>query len=170
MGPELENKRMIALLKKSPGESERFYAEKLNIDPGEVGPVIWWNEPIADPSLKFKASPASLKKARTPKKDGGLGLRVERVVARTGKSVSELEEISPGWRDIYSGRGRMVGNGNGNGGSKKATSGRRQSSNKGGKSTGTSGRRQAAAKGKAQPGKGRARTRAERLAKSGNPK
>jgi hypothetical protein len=159
MASELENKKLQTLLRNNPDESEGFYADKLGIERTKIGPMIWFNEPLANPKLKFTGNKANIVKAR---KDG---IRWERIAARTGKSVAECKEIGgKEAANVYVGRGRPPGNGSGTG---KASSGRRQSAAKG---KGTSGRRQAASKGNTgRGGKPRARTRAERLAKSGDP-
>jgi hypothetical protein len=123
-----ENSKLVTLLKKNPDESESFYADKLNIPKTQIGPLIWFNEPIANPKLKFPGNKANIVKAR---KDG---IRWERIAARTGKSVAECKEIGgKEAAEIYTGRGRPVGSytpGKSGGSGKKqagrGTSGRRQ--------------------------------------------
>jgi hypothetical protein len=158
-----ENTKLVALLKKSPDESESFYADKLNIDRTKIGPMIWFNEPIANPKLKIKGNKSEIVKARKN------GIRWERIAARTGESVAEVKRIGGAEAaKIYTGRGRPVGDGATSGGSK--TSGGRAGGRAG---RGTSGRR-AAASGNSGSGKKpagrRNRTRADRAAASGDPK
>jgi hypothetical protein len=131
-------------------------AESLgNTTPKEIVFDVWRLEPEAVPRLKFKANKASIVKAR---KDG---VRWERIASRTGMSVSEVQRIGGDEAaEAYTGRGRK-----GNGSStKKAASGRRKAQSQ---AKATSGRRQAG--GKQAGRKPRARTRAERAAKAGNP-
>lgn len=157
---ELENRKLVQLLKSHPDESEGFYADKLGIARTKIGPLIWFNEPIAKPSLKFTGNKANIVKARKA------GIRWERISARTGKSVAEAKEIGgKEAANVYVGRGRPGGTSSASGG---ASSGRRQSA--AAKSDkGTSGRRQAAGRGARASSKPRARTRAERAARAGDP-
>jgi AraC-like DNA-binding protein len=157
---DLKNERLIKLLKSDPDQPESFYSDKVGIDRNKVGPAIWFNEPLADPSLKFKGTPTNIVKAREQ------GLRWERIAARTGMSVSEVqkafeEKTGKEYKTSYTGRGRNFnGPGAKKAASKKATS------------KATSGRRAAkngnAKKAPAKRG-ARARTRAERQAKATNP-
>jgi hypothetical protein len=131
-------------------------AEDLGATAKEIVLDVWRLEPEAVPRLKFKANKGNIVKARRD------GVRWERIASRTGVSVSEAQSIGgQEAADAYTGRGSR-GN---SGGTKKAASGRRQAQ---AKSQGTSGRRQGAQKGQAGR-KPRARTRAERAAKAGNP-
>jgi len=162
--------RLKQVLKKhlSKGENEVHIptvAAELGEEPSAIAIDVWKLEPEVAPRLKFKANKQAILKSRKPKSEGGDGMRWERIAARTGLSISELKAMGgDAAANTYTGRGRMPGS---NGA--KATSGRRQAKDSGNK--GQSGRRQAAAKGKAQAGrKPRARTRAERAAKSGDPK
>jgi hypothetical protein len=151
----LENSKLVTLLKKNPDESETFYADKLNVAKTKIGPMIWFNEPIANPKLKFTGNKANIVKARKA------GIRWERISARTGKSIAEVKEIGgKEAADVYTGRGRPVG-------SYKPTSG----GGSGGKTSGrgTSGRRASSSKAGRRPaGRAGRRTRAE--AKSSDPK
>lgn len=158
---ELYNSKLITFLKKNKGrtvkESEAVAAS--GIDPGKIGPALWQAEPIADPSLKFKATKANIVKAR---KDG---IRWERIARRTDESVAYCKEVGgKEAEDVYVGRGTRGANGNGSA-KGKAASGRRQSA----KSSATSGRRGKSSGNSGKPTT-RARTRAERQAKAGNPK
>jgi len=157
------NQKLITFLKKNKGRtvSEREAVEASGIDPKRIGPALWAAEPMADPSLKMKATKSEIVKARKA------GIRWERIACRTEESVATCKEIGgKEAEDVYVGRGTRGGDGNG---ASKSSSGRRQSAAKG---TATSGRRAAANKGKAATtGRTRgARTRAERQAKSGSPK
>jgi hypothetical protein len=112
----------------------------------------------AVPSLAIKPNKGDIVKAKKN------GIRWEQIAARAGKSVAEVRQIGGAEAEAeYAGRGRR-GNGNGK---PKAASGRRQQKAATGK--GQSGRRQSA-KGNQAGRKPRARTRAERAAKAGDPK
>lgn len=127
-------------------------------------PIMWQAEPVAWPELQLKTN-KQIAKARES------GVRMERLVARSGKSKAdvlkalEAEGVDP---SAYVGRGRR------HDGSSASTTSSSSGSGKGrgsGNGRGSSGRRAAANSG---AGKGaapaRARTRAERQAKNaGNP-
>jgi len=154
------NTKLINWLKKNKSRviagdiSEAEAVEASGIDPGKIGPALWAAEPIAVPEVKIKANKSEIVKARKN------GVRGERIAQRTGKSVAELKEIAGDDWNVRGGRGRPSGNGTG-----KAASGRRQKSEK----KATSGRRNQKGT-QSGPKRGRARTRAERMAKAGNPK
>lgn len=122
-------------------------------------PVMWQAEPVAWPELQLKTN-KQIAKAREA------GVRMERLVARSGKSKSEVlkaleaEGVDP---SAYVGRGRRhdgsapatTSSSSGNGGSGR------------GKGRGASGRRAASGGGKATAAApARARTRADRQAKA----
>lgn len=143
--------------------SETAFANEVNGPKPKVIPIMWQAEPVAWPELQLKTN-KQIAKARQA------GVRMERLVARSGKSKSdvlkalEAEGVDP---SSYVGRGRRY---DGSAASPASSSGK---SNKGGGSgRGSSGRRQAASggKGSGAAAPARARTRAERLAKAaGNP-
>jgi hypothetical protein len=130
---------LVAELKKNPGNSERYYAEKTGIAQSQIGSVLYRAELAADPKLKIPATGASVAKARNN------GLRWPRIAAYASISVAKAKELyqehtgedpSKSW----TGRGRRF---DGEGKPKKTgTSGRRGASSQ---KTGTSGRRGAAA-------------------------
>lgn len=175
--------KLVAEVKKNPGQSERHYSEASGIASGQIGPALWRAEPVADPSLKIKATGAAIVNAREK-----LGLRWPRIAARTGLSVTEVkskfeEHSGKSASESYSGRGRNFSNGGGT--TKSSGSGRKTGA---GRKAGTSGRRAAAktktaaapSGGRKTAGRGRkaktagrsagrARTRADRTAKSGDP-
>lgn len=150
--------KVVKLLKQHPDQSMQFYADKLGIALGAVGAYVYRLEPVANPKLKIPATEASITKARNDQ-----GMRWERIAARTGLSVAEVKRRFKGDPNkSYSGRGR---NFSGTASKTKPAA----SGNKGG-GKGTSGRRAASGGKGAQAGRGRARTRAEALARSGDPK
>jgi hypothetical protein len=179
MAEALENKKLQQLLKKHPGESGTFYANELGIAVGKIAPLLYYNEPLADPSLKFSGTPAQIVNAREND-----GLRWERIAARTGLSLAEVrrryeEKTGNSYQKSYSGRGRRfdgsapksggktsTAKGRGGSGQKSGTSGRRQAAAGRGKATATA--TAAAGKGRAA-GRGGARTRAEAKGKGRNP-
>lgn len=140
--------------------SETAFANEVNGPKPKVIPIMWQAEPVAWPELQLKTS-KQIAKAREA------GVRMERLVARSGKSKSEVlkvleaEGVDP---SAYVGRGRRF-----DGSTASATSS--SSTSKKGNGRGSSGRRAASGGGKttaAAPA--RARTRAERQAKAaGNP-
>jgi hypothetical protein len=114
----------------------------------------------AVPSLAIKPNKGDIVKAKKN------GIRWEQIAARAGISVAEARNIGGAEAEaLYAGRGTRGGNGTGK---PKAASGRRQQKAATGK--GQSGRRQKANKGNSAGRKPRARTRAERAAKAGDPK
>lgn len=148
---------------KSPSETK--FAEALNIPASKKGAVLWALEPQAFPELKIKGTPANIVKARNS------GLRWERIAARTGMSVAQVqkafeEHTGESASTSYTGRGRNYTGQASSRPEKKAASGRKPAAKT--EKAGTSGRRAAAAKPAASGGKpARARTRAERQAKAG---
>ncbi len=121
-------------------------------------PVMWQAEPVAWPELQLKTN-KQIAKAREA------GVRMERLVARSGKSKSEVlkaleaEGVDP---SAYVGRGRR------HDGSAPATTSSSSTATSGrGKGRGASGRRAASGGGKATAAApARARTRADRQAKA----
>lgn len=147
---------------KSPSETK--FAEALGIPAAKKGAVLWALEPQAFPELKIKGTPANIVKARNN------GLRWERIAARTGMSVAQVqkafeEHTGESAASSYTGRGRNYTGQASAKPEKKAASGRKPAATE---KAGTSGRRAAASKPAASGGKpARARTRAERQAKAG---
>jgi hypothetical protein len=143
-GPDL--KQIAGLLKK--GLTPRQVKNELGLPASDGDPAIWAAEPIADPSLKFKATSKSVVKARDD-----LGLRWERIAIRADISVSEAKKMyKEGGGDLdksWTGRGKPPAGVDVSKNGKKSAKGK-----KAGK----------AVKGKAAPTK-RARTRAQRAAK-----
>lgn len=159
-------KKLVAELKKNPGNSERHYAEVSGIPQGQLLPALMKAEVEADPSLKIKFTGPAIKAAREN------GVRWPRIAARTGKSVAEVKELfeshtGESASTSYAGRGRKHdGTGTAATG-KRGTSGRRSSKTQAAAQSGTSGRRGAktasAKRGAASPkrGAGRRGTRAQ---------
>ena len=147
-------KALVAELKKNPGNSERYYADKCGIQQSQIGSVLYKAEVEADPSLKIGKTAAAVAKARNN------GLRWPRIAAYSGLSVAKVKELfeehtGQSAAASWTGRGRRF-----DGEGKKATTGqsaRRGASAK--KSTGTSGRRGKAGANTAQAGKRGARGR-----------
>jgi len=71
--------------------------------------LMYYAEPVADPSLKFKATPGNVKKARD-----GQGLRWERIAARADISANAAralyEEAGGDLTESYTGRGKRPSN------------------------------------------------------------
>jgi hypothetical protein len=80
--------KLVAEVKKNPGESERYYSEKCGIDMALIGRSLWAAEVQADPSLKIAATPASVAKAA----DKGT-LRWPRIAAYAGISVGQSKAL-----------------------------------------------------------------------------
>lgn len=80
--------KLVAVLKKSPGESERFYAEAAQIDMGIIGKTLYECEVLADPSLAIKPTPASVTAAA---KRGDL--RWPRIAAYAGVTVGQAKAL-----------------------------------------------------------------------------
>lgn len=181
MATAVNMSKLIAQVKK--GATLPKAAEALGQPVSVVGPHYYKAEVEANPKLKFNATPASVVKAHDEE-----GLRWDRIAARTGKTVSQVKALYAEKRDLsdaYTGRGRKPGsNGKpaGRGASSRAAASGTRASGKrtggraaSGRAASGRGRGRAAsgnrASGRAASGGkgGRARTRAERAAKSGNP-
>jgi len=108
----VSDKEVVALIKK--GVSIPKAAEQLKVTSSLMAKMYYQLEPVADPSLKIEGTPKGVAKAIVDGRNGGL--RWERLAARSGKSVSEVKAIfeeTTGIKAIesYSGRGRHFGNG-----------------------------------------------------------
>ena len=146
-------------------------ADEVGVPTSKAGVPMWQAEPVAFPELKLN-TPKQIANARRN------GVRMERLVARSGKSKSEVlnilenEGVDP---SEYIGRGRRF---DGSAASKPSGSSAGKSGGSGSKrgaatGRGSSGRRAAATTSKktttaASSGPRRARTRAERQAKAGS--
>jgi hypothetical protein len=143
MANEVDQKlvtKLAGIVKKEPGNSERFYAEKANIPMGQILRYLVLAEIEADPKLKIPATGPSIKKARES------GLRWPRIAARAGVSEAKAkalfeEHTGQNARDSYTGRGRNWAGTTATSG----TSGRRTSAATKTASRGTSGRRSSGA-------------------------
>jgi hypothetical protein len=180
-------KKLVALVKKDPDQSERAFSDASGIPMGQIGKALYMAEVEANPSLAIKKTGAAIANARDKE-----GIRWPRIAARTGMTVSQVQaeyekHTGKSPRESYTGRGRNFsgtkaatggnkssGGGGGGRGTGRGTSGRRAAAAKADTPTKATGRgrgRQAAA---AQPaagrGRGRNRTRADRAAASGDPK
>jgi len=169
-------KKLVAEVKKNPGQSERAYSEASGIPMGQIGKALYMAEVEADPSLKIKGTGAAIANARDKQ-----GIRWPRIAARTGKTVGEVqklyeEHVGKPARESYTGRGRNFSGteaattrSSGGAGRKTASTGRGTSGRRAKAATAGRGRKQAAAP-KAGTGRGRARSRADRAAAGGDPK
>lgn len=83
-----QRKALVALIKKSPGNSERFYAEGTGIPQGSLGSVMYHCEVEADPTLKI---PATAKSIVAAAKKGTL--RWPRIAAYAGVSVGAAKKF-----------------------------------------------------------------------------
>lgn len=139
--------KLIASLKKNPGQSERFYVEATGIPPGSLGSVLFKAEVEADPTLAIKPTPAGIT-AAVNKGD----LRWPRIAAYAGISIAQAKALyrqhtgkeAPSSMTV---RGRKSTDG---ATAKKAAPGKKaapaKKAEKAAKPAGTSGRRQAAGK------------------------
>jgi hypothetical protein len=137
---EISQAKIDALVKK--GLSQAKVAEKLGVTPGQLGMLRFGVAMVNTGQLK--KAPATSKSVKELRDKGGL--RWEFIAAATGLSVAKVREMY-GDKESYIGRGRKPGEG----ATKKASGSGR---GRGGKPA-------------AKPT--RARTRAARAAKSGNP-
>jgi hypothetical protein len=159
--------KLAGIVKKEPGNSERFYSEKSGIPMGQILRYLVLAELQADPSLKIPATGNAIVKAREE------GLRWPRIAGRAGISETEAkrlyeEKSGKSAGDSYSGRGRKT-----NGMTASAgTSGRRgaTATKKSTAKTGTSGRRGGAKKTAAPVGRGRRGTRSSAKSGTADPK
>jgi hypothetical protein len=147
----VNDKEVVALIKK--GTSIPKAAAALKIQPSVMAGHFYRLEPVADPSLKIEGSPAKVADAIV--KGRNSGLRWERLAARSGKTVSEVKaifETKSGTKasESYAGKGRHFG----------ATPEKKAPASKPDKKPAA-----AAKPGAAKP---KARTRADRQAKTGN--
>lgn len=143
--------KLVAEVKKHPGNSERHYSEVSGIEMSKIGKALYDAEVVADPKLKIPATGPSIVKARDAQ-----GIRWPRIAARTGLSVAAVQKLyqetsgkSPS--DSWTGRGRRTFDGNG-AGPKAGPATKR--GGKAGPKAGTSGRRGAATKPAAGPKRG----------------
>lgn len=79
---------LVALVKKEPGNSERFYSDKVGIPMNEIGKQLYHAEVSADPKLKIPATAAAVTKAA---KSGNL--RWPRIAAYAGISVGQAKKL-----------------------------------------------------------------------------
>src|SRR5438105_11044609 len=128
--------KLVAEVKKNPGNSERHYANVSGIAMGQIGKALYAAEVVADPSLKIPATGKAIVAARNK------GVRWPRIAARTGLGVAKVKEMyeaesGSSAAESWTGRGRRFdGGGSNTSGSKKSSTSRGAS-----KKTGTSGRR-----------------------------
>jgi|SRR5215831_11612443 len=80
--------KLVAELKKNPGNSERYYAEKCGIDMGIIGKSLWAAEVVANPSLKINASAKAIYAAAQKG-----NLRWPRIAAYAGITVGEAKRL-----------------------------------------------------------------------------
>lgn len=145
--PTVDEKAVKQLIKD--GVSIPKAAAQLKVSSSVMAGLYYKLEPVVFPKLKFTATPKAIVAARTE------GLRWERIAARTGKSVSEVQEMfekAPGKKPTYTGRGRRFD------GSEPTTKAAASNGRK-------SGDKAASGKG-GKAGAGKARTRAQRAAKA----
>jgi hypothetical protein len=152
--------KLVEIVKKNPGNSERWYSEQSGIPMNAIGKTLFEAEVEADPSLAINATPAGVTAAV---KKGNL--RWPRIAAYAGVSVGaakKLYEQHTGEKapSNITARGRQF---NGTGGGKPA-SGKKDGVQV--TQRGTSGRRQAAAQ-PAASGRGRGRQAAQTAAPAG---
>jgi hypothetical protein len=144
MANEVDQKlvtKLAGIVKKEPGNSERFYSEKSGIPMGQILRYLVLAEIEADPKLKIPATGAAIKKARES------GLRWPRIAARAGVSEAKAkslfeEHTGQNARDSYTGRGRNWSGTASSNGNKSSSSGRRGAT---GAKPAASGRRSGAA-------------------------
>jgi hypothetical protein len=146
MATEISQAKLDRLVKQ--GKSQAKCAEALGVTPGQLG-MLRYGQALVNTG-QLKKAPATAKSVKELRDKQSL--RWEFIAAMTGLSVAKVRELY-GNKDSYIGRGRKPGAG---GGSSKS------SSKPTGRKAGGRGGRQAA-----KPT--RARTRAARAAKSGNP-
>jgi len=80
--------KLVALVRKSPGNSERWFSEQSGIDMGIIGKSLWRAEVIADPSLKIAATPKAIYNAAQKG-----NLRWPRIAAYAGITVGEVRRL-----------------------------------------------------------------------------
>lgn len=151
MATEINQAKIDKLVKA--GKTQAQVAQALGVTPGQLGMLRYGQALVNTGQLKkAPGTAASVKQLRDKQ-----GLRWEFIAAATGLSVAKVRETY-GDKESYIGRGRKP-----NG---AATTGRASARKSGGNSAKNTGRG-SAGKGKTAPA--RARTRAARAAKSGNP-
>jgi len=151
--------KLVALVRKSPGNSERWFSEQSGIDMGIIGKSLWRAEVIADPSLKIAATPKAIYNAAQKG-----NLRWPRIAAYAGITVGEARRLYE-----QAGNGAAPSNLTARGRQfdgvttvkKTGGSGRRGAAAAKAQPSGTSGRRGAA---KQQPAKATASTTGRRAA------
>lgn len=157
MATEVNMSKLKSLVKR--GKSLPEAANELGQPASVVGPHFYRAEVEVDPSLKMPATGKSVKTLRDKE-----GLRWERIAARTGMSTGaakQMYEDAGGDLDTsWTGRGRKPGNG-ATAPAKKSAAAKKTTPAKRGRPAGS--------KSKSAGTQRRARTRAERAAKSGNP-
>ena len=146
--PAVDEKAVVKLIKE--GVSIPQAAQQLKVSSSIMAGLYYKLEPVANPKLKFSGTAKQIVAAREE------GLRWERIAARTGKSVSEVQALfeeasGQKYNKSYAGRGRRFDG--------SAPAAKKAASNGAGKKATTK-----AAKG--GKGKGKARTRAQRQAKA----
>lgn len=144
--PAVDEKAVVKLIKE--GVSIPKAAQQLKVSSSIMAGLYYKLEPVADPKLKFSGTAKQIASAREE------GLRWERIAARTGKSVTECQNLfkeatGKDYKSSYSGRGRRFD------GSAPAP-----------KKAAANGKGSAAKKTAAKKGTGKARTRAQRAAKA----
>jgi len=139
-----QNQKLQKLVKA--GNNQPTCAKELNVTPGQLGMKAFCDAQVAVGLVaKAPATEASCKKLRAA------GARWELIAAQTGLSVASVKKNV--------GEGTSVGRGRPAAGGKAKT----------GKTAGKTGVNPVARGGKSKAAPARARTRAERAAKSGNP-
>lgn len=81
-------KALVAEVKKSPGNSERYYSDKCKIPMNEIGKQLYHAEVEADPKLKIAATGASIARAA---KAGNL--RWPRIAAYAGITLGQAKKL-----------------------------------------------------------------------------
>jgi len=149
MATDISQSKVDQLVKK--GLSQAKVAEKLGVTPGQLG-MLRYGVALVNTG-KLKKAPATAKSVKDLRDKQSL--RWEFIAAMTGLSVAKVRELY-GNKESYIGRGRKPGQATTSGRSSgRSAAGRKNTGNKG--------------KGNTAGKPARARTRAERAARSGNP-
>ena len=91
------------------GQTHGAFAKEHSVSPGAASAAFYRLETTADPSLAIKATAKTLGKAVVRARNDGL--RWERIAARSGRTIKEVQEAWEGetgkpFTQSYSGRGR----------------------------------------------------------------
>jgi len=86
--PTAQFNKLVALIKKNGGESERWYSEQTGIEMSMIGRAMWQAELTADPSLKIAATPAAIYKAASSG-----NFRWPRIAVYAGVSVGQAKAL-----------------------------------------------------------------------------